>query len=181
MDCTRFGNKLNYYREKNDMTEKDLARKLHVPVRSVVKWENSEALPNDRVIHRLSEMFGVDFWNYLDLDERHGGKHAFDDEGDLSLFEVLKTNTSGKSAQKQPAQNKVPKTRNQKTKQNRSSDDDVLRKLISKIFLILAAVIFFSGDYILEEVFGLYDLGIILFPLAFLCAVIAAVIVKGKK
>ena len=44
MDCTRFGNKLNYYRERNDMTEKDLARKLGVTVRMVEKWENSTQL-----------------------------------------------------------------------------------------------------------------------------------------
>ena len=49
MDCTRFGNKLNYYRERNDMTEKDLARKLGVTVRMVEKWENSghQPLPED--------------------------------------------------------------------------------------------------------------------------------------
>ena len=85
MDCTRFGNKLNYYREKNGMTEKELARRLHVPARSVIKWENSEAVPNDRVIQKLSDMFGVDFWNYLDLDEKHEGVHHFDmDDPDYS-------------------------------------------------------------------------------------------------
>ena len=92
MDCTRFGNKLNYYRERNDMTEKDLARKLGVTVRMVEKWENSEAVPNDRIIQKLSDMFGVDFWNYLDLDEKHGGRHDPDDEPDRSPFEIMREN-----------------------------------------------------------------------------------------
>ena len=49
------------------MTEKDLARKLHVPVRTVIKLENSEMEPNDRLVAKISNLFGVDFQDYLDL------------------------------------------------------------------------------------------------------------------
>ncbi len=167
MDCTRFGNKLNYYRERNDMTEKDLARKLGVTVRTIEKWENSEAVPNDRIIQRLSDMFGVDFWSYLDLDDKHGGSHDFDDEGDLSPFEILKEKRAGKTGS-------VQKT------SVRSSDSAIVRKIISKILIAIALILVFGGEIILDSIPGLNGAEVIALPLAMIFAVTGFVIGNKK-
>ena len=104
MDCTRFGNKLNYYREKNDMTQKELARKLGISVRKLEKLENSEVEPSIRLVNRISNVFGVDFQKYLDLDEKHSGKHRFDeDDPEFSPLGSLKTNRKEKPARTRTA------------------------------------------------------------------------------
>ena len=197
MDCTRFGNKLNYYRERNDMTEKDLARKLHVPVRMIEKWENSEAVPNDRVIQKLSDLFGVDFWNYLDMDEKHGGRHITDDEPDRSPFEVLKTAMAGKARQVshkktssqawQGWQSKDFGQVGQTGQANRdrstsygSPDSDLIRKIISKILMILSSILIICGVFVFEDIFGIYGADVMVLPVALLLAIVSIIIGKKK-
>ncbi len=169
MDCTRFGNKLTYYREKNEMTEKELARKLHVSTRKLIKLENSEAEPNDKVVARASELFGVDFWNYLDLDEKHGGKHNFDlDDPEYSPLTTLK----GKKT--------VPnKTVVQKKKTRNSYDDAALRRRLSKIIVAIALLCFFFLQDIVEGLFNDSSLGFIMMPVPFIILLIGLII--GKK
>lgn len=163
MDCTRFGNKLNYYRERNDMTEKDLARKLGVTVRMVEKWENSEAVPNDRIIQKLSDMFGVDFWNYLDLDEKHGGMHDPDDEPDRSPFEIMRENMAAK-----------------KKRTGRTSSNLGMRKILSVILAVLAAVFFIIDDFIFYDLLNKPELEVISLPVTIVLLVLSSVI-GGKK
>ena len=184
MDCTRFGNKLNYYRERNDMTEKDLARKLGVTVRMVEKWENSEAVPNDRIIQKLSEMFGVDFWNYLDLDDKHGGSHDFDDEGDLSPFEIMKAKRTEKTRQaRQSKSSGSPVRTNAARKRNtghQTSGSVPVRKLVSIILAVLAVLFFILDDFIFYDLFYMPELRYLSIPIVILLLALSSIIGRKK-
>ncbi len=171
MDCTRFGNKLNYYREKNDMTEKDLARKLHVPVRTVIKLENSEMEPNDRLVAKISNLFGVDFQDYLDLDERHGGAHHFDlDDPDYSPLTTKKKAKAKAQTQYRP----------QRTRSN-FSGGAVIGKIISILLTIIALVLFIADDYIFGELLGMYELSDLSVALSPLLLIFASIVAKASK
>ena len=163
MDCTRFGNKLNYYRERNDMTEKDLARKLGVTVRMVEKWENSEAVPNDRIIQKLSDMFGVDFWNYLDLDEKHGGRHDPDDEPDRSPFEIMRENRAQRKMNGRSA-----------------SSNQSMGKVLSILLAVLAAVFFLLDDFIFYDLLHRSELSYLSLPVVILLLVLSSVVRRKK-
>ena len=163
MDCTRFGNKLNYYRERNDMTEKDLARKLGVTVRMVEKWENSEAVPNDRIIQKLSDMFGVDFWNYLDLDEKHGGMHDPDDEPDRSPFEIMRENRAQRKMNGRSA-----------------SSNQSMGKVLSILLAVLAAVFFLLDDFIFYDLLHRPELSYLSLPAVILLLVLSSVVGRKK-
>ena len=171
MDCTRFGNKLNYYREKNEMTEKDLARKLHVPVRTVIKLENSEIEPNDRLVTKISNLFGVDFQDYLDLDERHGGAHHFDlDDPDYS---PLTTKKNAKS-----------RTFTQERYQRSSSDSSigrVIRKILSIVLVAIALIMVIADDLIFLKIFGDEFLSFISVPLVPILLILASLLSKSSK
>ena len=179
MDCTRFGNKLTYYREKNEMTERELARKLHVPVRSVIKWENSEAVPNDKVIARISDLFGVDFWNYLDMDEKHSGAHHFDADPDvdveyspLIVLKEKKAEAKNRAAGKAGSQGKAKKGRTS------SSGGKTARKIISWLLFAAAIVWFFADDYILDRLFDRPDLAFLSIPVIVLLVTLSTLIDK---
>lgn len=163
MDCTKFGNKLNYYREINDMTEKDLARKLGVTVRMVEKWENSEAVPNDRIIQKLSDMFGVDFWNYLDLDEKHGGRHDPDDEPDRSPFEIMRENRAQRNMNGRSA-----------------SSNQSMGKVLSILLAVLAAVFFLLDDFIFYDLLHRPELNYLSLPVVILLLVLSSVVGRKK-
>lgn len=164
MDCTKFGMKLNYYRERNEMTEKELARKLGVTARMVEKWENSEAVPSDRVIQKLSDMFGVDFWNYLDLDEKHGGRHDPEDEPDRSPFEVMKQQMAAK-----------------KKRTRSASSDPSMRKLLSVLLAVIAAVYFIMDDFIFYDLLHRPDLEMISVPIVVFLLILSIVFGKKKR
>ena len=177
------------------MTEKDLARKLHVPVRLIEKWENSEAVPSDRVIQKLNDLFGVDFWNYLDLDERHGGSHSLDDEEDRSPFEVLKAQRTEKL--KQARQKKTSgqawqgwqgkdfgqagQVRSAKTKPNRSAGSTGSGKVITAVFAVFAAILILFDDFIFYDLLGMPELEAITVPLLLILSVLSAVIGRKRK
>ena len=185
MDCTRFGNKLNYYRERNDMTERDLARKLGVTVRTVEKWENSEAVPNDRIIQKLSEMFGVDFWNYLDLDDKHGGSHDFDDEGDLSPFEIIKAKRAEKTrpARQSKSSGSPVRTNTAPRKRNTGSQTSgsvPVRKLASIILAVLAVLFFILDDFIFYDLFYMPELSYLSIPIVILLLALSSIIGRKK-
>ena len=170
MDCSRFGNKLNYYREKNDMTDKDLAKKLHVSVRTIEKIENGEITPNDRLVAKASELFGVDFWDYLNLDERHRDSHYVDTDDP----EYKPVKTLG-----QPTAKSKPKTQMRKPR-TRTSSGGGIRKVVSMLLFILALVIVIAGDNIMEML-GLEDMGLLTLPLVPFILIIASIIGKTPK
>ena len=169
MDCTRFGNKLTYYREKNDMTEKELARKLHVTTNTVVKLEMSEKEPSPMLISRISNLFGVDFRQYLDMDEKHGGAHHFDMD-DPEYSPLQETRREKKTGRKKTL----------KRSYSGSYGRIPLGSIISKVFVALGVLLFLFPEEIAYTVFGDSSLGSILLPLA-LFLFIAATILGKKK
>ena len=167
MDCTRFGNKLTYYREKNDMTEKDLARKLHVTTGTVVKLELSEKEPSMALVSRISRLFGVDFSQYLDMDEKHRGAHHFDmDDPEYSPL-------SDKSDKK------TRRIKIEKRSFSRPDGNDALRKILSKIFIALGGLLIVFLEDIAVFIFGDKSLGMFLIPLAFILVIAGTFM--GKK
>ena len=182
MDCTRFGNKLTYYRERNDMTEKDLARRLHVPVRSIEKWENSEAVPNDRMIARISDLFGVDFWNYLDMDEKHGGRHHLDADPDIDVeYSPLTVLKEIRAAGKQNAAGKKTAAGKQKTARTSSGGSSTGRKILSWLLFIVAIVWFFADEYILDRLFDRPDLAFLSIPVVVVLVTLSTLVDKKKR
>ena len=157
MDCTRFGNKLTYYREKNDLTERELARKLHITVRNLEKLEMSEKEPSPMLISRISNLFGVDFRKYLDMDEKHGGAHHFDlDDPEYSPLQAAEKKS-------------IPKQPRQRTRAYRKpADSDAIRKLMSKVMMALAILLFVFAQDIIEDLFDSSLISFLTIPLAFL-------------
>ena len=165
MDCTRFGNKLSYYREKNDMTEKELARKLHITTGTLIKLEMSEKEPSMALVSRISNVFGVDFRKYLDMDEKHRGAHHFDlDDPEYSPLTKEKKEKV-----------KLPK---EKRSYSKPMDQSGLLKIISKVLAAIAGLLFVFTENIVEDVFDYSPLGFIVIPLAFFLLVISVVLNK---
>ena len=174
MDCTRFGIKLNYHREKNNMTEKDLARKLHVPVRSIVKWENSEGVPNDRVIARISDLFGVDFQDYLDLDERHGGNHHFD--VDDPEYSPLTSRKDRKAMKVRTAD--IPNTVRPAAKSRQKQRSGAFARFLSKLFMALAILLFVFAEDVFGELYYLQEFRFMVIPVIIILVVLALILRK---
>lgn len=53
------GEKIKYYRVKNQMTQEMLAEKLNISFQAVSKWERSESLPDVTLISKLAEVLNV--------------------------------------------------------------------------------------------------------------------------
>lgn len=54
-----FGSNLKYYREKQGLTQKQLADTIGYTEKSISKWENENGLPTLEVLARLSDQFGI--------------------------------------------------------------------------------------------------------------------------
>ena len=60
-----FGEKVKALREKNKMSQKELAKKMGMTCRAIQRYESGETYPRDRKKYdELAELFGVDV-NYL--------------------------------------------------------------------------------------------------------------------
>lgn len=57
--------KLRYYRKQNNLTQKELADKLHVSRKTISSWENGRGYPDINSITQLSEVFGISTDNLL--------------------------------------------------------------------------------------------------------------------
>ncbi|MFD1125102.1 helix-turn-helix domain-containing protein [Lentilactobacillus raoultii] len=51
--------KLRQYRKQNNLTQKELADKLHLSRKTISGWENGRGYPDIKSITQLSEIFGV--------------------------------------------------------------------------------------------------------------------------
>lgn len=54
------GSLLKYYREKENLTIKDLSKKMHVPKRIIENWENGISIPRESDIKILCELYGIE-------------------------------------------------------------------------------------------------------------------------
>ena len=129
----------------------------------VEKWENSEAVPNDRTIQKLCDLFGVDFWNYLDLDEKHGGRHDPDDEPDRSPFEIMR-------------ENRAQRKRNGGS----SASNQSMRKLFSILLLVFAVLFFILDDFIFYDLLHRPELSYFSIPVVVLLLALSSVVGRKK-
>ncbi len=52
-------NKLSYYREKNKLTQRELAKKLNVSNATIAMWETSQRNPTLKKARQISKLFNV--------------------------------------------------------------------------------------------------------------------------
>ena len=50
---------LKYYREKENLKIKDLAKKIHVSKKIIEKWENAELEPSDKDVEKLCNLYKI--------------------------------------------------------------------------------------------------------------------------
>lgn len=65
MDPKKIGNLIYELRNKNHLTQKELADKLMVTSQAISKWENGRGIPDIEMLQRLSEVFEVDISELL--------------------------------------------------------------------------------------------------------------------
>lgn len=63
------GKKINELRKKSNMSQEELANKLFVSSRTVVKWESGETEPSISNLNAIADIFGVTTDYLLDRDE----------------------------------------------------------------------------------------------------------------
>ena len=59
MNQEQIGKTILEIRKKNNMTQKDLADKLHVTAQAVSKWENGRGIPDIEILQKLSKEFNI--------------------------------------------------------------------------------------------------------------------------
>ena len=80
-----FGEKVKSLREKQGWTQKELAERLHVSMRTVVSYERGQSYPKQRRMYTtMANLFSVDV-NYL-YTERE--EESLLDEANLSLIHI---------------------------------------------------------------------------------------------
>lgn len=65
MDPKKIGNLIYELRNKNNLTQKELAEKLLVTSQAISKWENGRGIPDIEMLQKLSEVFKVDISEIL--------------------------------------------------------------------------------------------------------------------
>ena len=70
MDQEKFGKFIKEIRQKNHLTQKQLASKYHVTYQAVSKWENGRNMPDTSLIKQMSSDF------HISLDDFFEGKYS---------------------------------------------------------------------------------------------------------
>ena len=65
MDSKKIGNLIYELRNRNHLTQKELADKLSVTSQAISKWENGRGIPDIEMLQKLSEIFKVDISEIL--------------------------------------------------------------------------------------------------------------------
>lgn len=83
-----FAKRLKYYLNKNNMTQKDLAERLHVSVTSVGNWANGVKSPRMDKVDKMCEIFGCTRSDFVeDRSAEEEEKHYIDQEArELAQF-----------------------------------------------------------------------------------------------
>lgn len=64
---TEFDNQIKYFREKKNMTQRDLAESLGTDIRNVRRWENGEASMDVLKAIKIAKILGVSVEVLFDL------------------------------------------------------------------------------------------------------------------
>ena len=61
------GEKIKYLREKNNITQKEMAAKLEIATSTYYNYENNNREPNMRTLERIADIFGVSLVDILNI------------------------------------------------------------------------------------------------------------------
>ena len=93
MNYQRIGALITDLRNKKNMSQTHLARKLNVSPKTVSKWENGHGLPHIDTLHKLCEILDVDINEMLSNEEFIAEQHV--DQQEVSL-QALADSTQSK-------------------------------------------------------------------------------------
>lgn len=62
-----FAQEIQRQRVLHDLTQQELAEKLHCTVRCVQKWESGESLPRIDALYKLAQVFSVSMDTFLGM------------------------------------------------------------------------------------------------------------------
>ncbi len=65
MNQEKIGKYIKYIRKKNNLTQKQLAEKLHVTYQAVSKWENGKNIPDIEILKQICEIYNIDINEFL--------------------------------------------------------------------------------------------------------------------
>lgn len=68
-DKETLGQILKKWREKSNLTQDDLAKKINVTRQAVSNWETNRALPDKEILLELHKIYGENFGNEISLDK----------------------------------------------------------------------------------------------------------------
>ncbi len=74
MDAKKTGNIISRYRKQKNMTQEELAQKLHITSKAVSKWERGLSFPDISMLIPLSETLDVSLYDLLKGEEIDGTK-----------------------------------------------------------------------------------------------------------
>ena len=77
MNQEKIGKFIKEIRTKNNLTQKDLAKKLGVTYQAVSKWENGKNVPDISILKEMSKMFNVDIDEILDGEKKNKKKDLY--------------------------------------------------------------------------------------------------------
>ncbi len=75
MDQERIGKFIKELREKNNLTQKQLATKYHVTYQAVSKWENGKNMPDTALLKQMSEDFNISLEEILNGEYKQPTNH----------------------------------------------------------------------------------------------------------
>lgn len=90
MDNIKFGNFILKLKKENNMTQKELAEKLHVTDKAISKWERGLSFPDIMLLKPLSEIFGITITELLNA-EKQNSKPEKIEEKVLQIVNQLET------------------------------------------------------------------------------------------
>ena len=74
MNQEKIGKFIYDLRKKYNLTQAELASRLHVTAQAVSKWENGRGVPDIELLKRLSEEFDVSITELIEGEEKNNGK-----------------------------------------------------------------------------------------------------------
>lgn len=72
MENERIRQFIKELREKNGLTQVELAERLGVTFQAVSKWENGKNIPNMQILKKISKEFGIDIYEIITGEKKEG-------------------------------------------------------------------------------------------------------------
>ena len=79
MDPIKTGQLISKKRKELNITQKDLASKLHITDKAISKWERGLSFPDISMLIPLSEVLNISLYDLLKGEENNGWKWSWED------------------------------------------------------------------------------------------------------